>query len=159
MTLKYIRYLLLGGVILFGLITFLLSAQNAVSSTNLSDQLLVRLGLVDWKDIERYTVRYGIWMAIIRQLAHLMLYVVGTLPVYLFIYTFSEKLTKTAMLTIIAVSTYAFTDELHQLFVAGRSFQLIDLVTDITGVILTTVAVTAIIWISNTIHTARASKV
>lgn len=45
-----------------------------------------------------------------------------------------------AVLSILFSFLYAVTDELHQLFVPGRAFQLIDLAVDLTGIIVGTVA-------------------
>lgn len=43
-----------------------------------------------------------------------------------------------AVLSILFSFLYAVTDELHQLFVPGRAFQLIDLAVDLTGIIVGT---------------------
>ena len=44
------------------------------------------------------------------------------------------------ILSVLLSFFYAVTDEIHQLFVPGRAFQLIDLAVDLTGILLGTAA-------------------
>ncbi len=44
------------------------------------------------------------------------------------------------VLSVIISFGYAFTDEIHQLYVPGRAFQLVDLAVDLLGIILGTIA-------------------
>ena len=44
------------------------------------------------------------------------------------------------ILSVLLSFFYAVTDEIHQLFVPGRAFQLVDLAVDLTGIILGTAA-------------------
>ncbi|MBO5895818.1 MAG: VanZ family protein [Clostridia bacterium] len=44
------------------------------------------------------------------------------------------------LLSVVFAFLYAVTDEIHQLFVPGRAFQLIDLAIDLTGIVLGTIA-------------------
>ena len=128
MKLKHIRSILIGIVVVFALMSFGLSAQNSVSSTSLSDQVLLKLGLIRFKDITSHSVRYAIWVSVIRQTAHFLLYTLGSIPVYMLIYTYTEKLFRVTGLTVLIVAMYALTDEIHQLFVAGRSFQPVNII-------------------------------
>lgn len=52
----------------------------------------------------------------------------------------SFKQSLSPILSALLSFTYAITDEIHQLFIPGRAFQLVDLAVDLTGIILGTVA-------------------
>ena len=52
----------------------------------------------------------------------------------------SFKQSSSPILSALLSFTYAITDEIHQLFIPGRAFQLVDLAVDLAGIILGTVA-------------------
>lgn len=149
---KHIRVFLILSIVIVGVISFALSAQNAEASTDLSDRFMVWLGLITWKDVVNESYRYRIFMGVIRQGAHFTIYAVGTLPVFLLIYTYKERIRTVLLLTLFSVGLYAVLDEIHQLFVSGRSFQLLDMATDILGAICTSLALAIVTYITNVIY-------
>lgn len=71
---------------------------------------------------------------IVRKLAHFTLYAIGGFLIYGFINTYSfEEKNKTIYSLCVGV-IYACTDEIHQLFVEGRSGQITDVLIDSLGV-------------------------
>ncbi len=59
------------------------------------------------------------------------------------IFAFTKK--KQLVLPIVVAWLYAWSDEIHQLFIPGRAFQLIDLTVDLAGIVLGVSVMRAII--------------
>ncbi len=72
----------------------------------------------------------------LRDVAHSGCYFVLALLVANLMYLLKIFKWKAVFITIIFCMLYALSDEVHQLFVPGRAFQLIDLTNDLIGVIL-----------------------
>ncbi len=155
---KQIRIFLIALIALFGLIIFILSAQNAESSNGLSDKVLVWLRVITWKDIAEKSYRYYTYVGVIRQLAHFSLYAVSAVPVFLLIYTYKEKIMTVYFLTIGFVGLYAVIDEFHQLFVSGRSFQIFDMVTDLFGALCASSVMAFVTFITNVIYNEHSNE-
>lgn len=104
---------------------FCLSAQNAAESTETSGFFTEFFTLIFGKAVNE---------EIIRTLAHFCEFAVLGFLVGNLIFSLKEQLKP---LTCIVLSwAYAWTDEVHQIFVDGRAFQLIDLTVDLGGIIL-----------------------
>ena len=73
---------------------------------------------------------------IIRKIAHLSEYALGGFLIYGFFLTFEITSKKQIIISILLGIIYAITDEIHQLFVPGRSGQVKDVYIDSLGVIL-----------------------
>lgn len=73
---------------------------------------------------------------IIRKIAHLSEYALGGFLIYGFLLTFEISSKKQIIISILLGIIYAITDEVHQLFVPGRSGQVKDVYIDSLGVIL-----------------------
>ena len=71
----------------------------------------------------------------IRKLAHFTIYTIGGMLFFNFINTYKITNKKKIMFTIIFGALYAVTDEIHQLFIPGRSGQISDILLDTLGVI------------------------
>ena len=69
---------------------------------------------------------------IIRKVAHFTLYFILGISVYLFIKEYIDD-KRLIIITILICLLYATSDEIHQLFVPGRSFQLLDILIDTIG--------------------------
>ena len=106
---------------------FLLSAENSTESAETSG------GIIQWiMDV----LSVNIPSDVIRTFAHIAEFaLLGFLVSNLFI---SIKDAPKPLLSVALSWGYAWTDEIHQLFVDGRAFQLIDLTVDLTGIILGT---------------------
>lgn len=72
---------------------------------------------------------------IVRKVAHFSLYAVGGFFIYGFTNTFSISTKKKIIITIVVGALYAVSDELHQMFIRGRSGQATDVLIDTCGVI------------------------
>lgn len=72
----------------------------------------------------------------IRKLAHFTIYTIGGMLIFNFINTYKIINKKKIMFTIMFGALYAVTDEIHQLFIPGRSGQISDVIIDACGVII-----------------------
>lgn len=70
----------------------------------------------------------------IRKLAHFTIYAIGGVLIFNFINTYEIENRKKIMFTILVGALYAVTDEIHQLFISGRSGEIIDVMIDTSGV-------------------------
>ena len=104
---------------------FILSAQNSDDSAETSGTLII------WLD---RLFAMGVSQDTIRTAAHFCEYAGLGFSVINFLYAFRN--TVSPILTVIIAWGYAFTDEIHQIFVPGRAFQLIDLTVNLFGILL-----------------------
>ncbi len=116
---KTIRIIILA---LWMIVIFLLSNQTGSESSGLSDNLIC--SVFSNCDLNIYSL-------IIRKLAHFMLYfILGMLTIVNF------KITKESIGTAILICViYAFTDEIHQMFIDNRSGEVRDIIIDSLGAI------------------------
>ncbi len=111
-------------------IIFSLSAQVAEESQELSDSFIRRL--FDFLGIELNS-------DFIRTMAHMLEFMGLSLLIFNAVYsTWENKLTPVIAFT--GTVLYAITDEVHQFFVPGRAFQLIDILVDSTGALVGVIA-------------------
>lgn len=127
---KIIKYTLL---IIWMIIIFLFSNQPAKESGKLSNSFLEKTITIFYKDIntekkEQLIKKYGL---ITRKLAHFTIYLVLGV---LMLSTISEYNIKTKILVSITLCfLYALSDEIHQLFIIGRSGEFKDVLIDTAG--------------------------
>lgn len=120
-------YIVISALLVLGVafIIYYLSDQTATESTQTSDSLI-------WMIYEFIGKAFS--EDFIRTLAHFCEYaLLGFLGFNLY---FAIKNNLKPLLSIILSVLYAITDEIHQLFVPGRAFQLTDLAVDAGGIIL-----------------------
>ena len=123
-------------IILWMILIFYLSNQIANESSKLSGgltrKILEVLHILDGKTIEEQ----AIIETIIRKLAHFTLYAIGGILILLHInlYKISDK--NKVIISCSIGTAYAITDELHQLFVPGRSGEIRDVFIDSFGIII-----------------------
>lgn len=158
------EYLKKGLFIFIGLITiycfmkliYNLSAQNGSQSSSLSNNLYLFLRQFDFLNEilykwDQFVIKvlnklnleelyplifsaYSNWNFIIRKWAHFGIYMgLGILSMGVFTYAFNFY--KAFIITFYCGSLFAFTDEIHQLFVDGRNAQINDLGIDILGLV------------------------
>lgn len=158
------EYLKKGLFIFIGLITiycfmkliYNLSAQNGSQSSSLSNNLYLFLRQFDFLNEilykwDQFVIKvlnklnleelyplifstYTNWNFIIRKWAHFGIYMgLGILSTGVFTYAFNFY--KAFIITFYCGSLFAFTDEIHQLFVDGRNAQINDLGIDILGLV------------------------
>lgn len=140
--------------ILWCILIFLFSAQNAAESTAVSDGVLNRLlkFRAAWspEDSTGETVAPSFSLIVlVRKLAHLSLYLIlGVLAsATVFSHRFQKK-SETGVCWLTAWGFcvfYAVTDEVHQYFVPGRSCRLLDVCIDSLGALLGSLLVLLIV--------------
>ena len=105
---------------------FVMSSFDATSSSNQSNFIVdIITSIINIKDI-------GLLSLIIRKLAHFIEYFILGILVINFITRYDKKIIIAILLCII----YSTSDEIHQIFVPGRSCQIIDIMIDSLGSIM-----------------------
>lgn len=111
-------------------IIFCLSAQNGEESSELSSSFVT--AFLEWLGL---TVNEGL----LRACAHCLEFMGLSMLTFNAIYaTFETKLT--SVIAFAGTVLYAITDEIHQIFVPGRAFQISDILVDSTGALLGVIA-------------------
>jgi len=154
-----IRFLLWAAVLLWMALIFSLSAQQAAQSSSLSGSTIKTVVSVthpDFKEwpMEKQNSLIDNYQHAVRKSAHAMAYLVlGALCMTaLYQYLIKGGWRFAAALAICA--GYAVTDELHQLFVAGRSGQITDVCIDTGGALLGIL----IVWLAHWAVKRKAAK-
>ena len=113
-------------VILWMIFIFVMSSFDASSSSNQSNFIVdIITSIINIKDT-------GLLSLIIRKLAHFTEYfILGILVINLI-----NKYDKKIIIAILLCIIYATSDEIHQIFVPGRSCQITDIMIDSLGSIL-----------------------
>lgn len=117
-------------VIVWMLIIFLLSNEPASLSSERSDVILRTVQSIDLSLLQDATE------FIVRKFAHLLAYFVLGMLLYLLVSEYKLSVRRTMLVSIILAAAYACTDEIHQLFVTGRSGQVSDVLIDTTGALV-----------------------
>ena len=113
-------------VILWMIFIFVMSSFDATSSSNQSNFIVdIITSIINIKDT-------GLLSLIIRKLAHFTEYFILGLLVINLITRYDKKIIIAILLCII----YATSDEIHQIFVSGRSCQITDIMIDSLGSIM-----------------------
>lgn len=110
-------------VILWMTVIFIMSSFNSTESSNQSNfivNIIVNLFNID---------NTKLLSLIIRKLAHFTEYLILGLIVYNMIHQYNKK----NYIAIIICIIYAISDEIHQLYVPGRSCQILDMIIDTFG--------------------------
>ena len=111
-------------------IIFWLSAQTAKESSGLSGSFIQ--AILQWLGVE-------IEQEVIRTCAHCLEFMGLSLLIFNATYTTWE--TKfTPLIAFAGTVFYALTDEIHQIFVPGRAFQISDILVDSTGALIGVIA-------------------
>ena len=110
-------------VITWMILIFIMSSFNSVESSNQSG-LIVNI-IANMFNINNI----NLLSLIIRKLAHFTEYFILGLLTYNMIHSYNKK----AYLSVIICVLYAISDEIHQLFVVGRSCKILDMVIDSMG--------------------------
>lgn len=133
---KIIKFIL---VVLCMLLIFSFSTDNSEKSSSKSDGLIVKvseifIGRKLEKDEKlKYIDKYVVF---VRKGAHFTIYLILGLLILSFISEFMTVDYKAVFLAIFLAFLYACSDEVHQLFVEGRSGQFSDVLLDTIGAIV-----------------------
>lgn len=109
---------------------FGLSAQNAEDSKELSDSFVHRL--LDWLNI-------NIDGEALREIAHMLEFTSLSFSFFNAIYN-TWEMRRAYLISLVLTVVCAFCDEIHQIFVPGRAFQISDILIDSIGAIVGVVA-------------------
>ena len=122
-------------VILCMLSIFLFSTDNSNESTRKSNQVILGITNLFHKDLSNKEKKKIIDMFFvpIRKMAHFGIYLVLGISFICFLREFSIPVLKLLLLSIFLAFLYACSDEVHQLFVPGRSGQVSDVLLDTIG--------------------------
>ena len=121
---------------------FSLSSQNADESSETSGRLIASLAEIFYPDFDGLTGEeqeqvIGSFQFIARKTAHFSIYgVLGFLSFLTFVSYRRLRLILRLSLSAAVCLAYAISDEIHQLFVAGRSCELRDVCIDFCGALL-----------------------
>lgn len=115
---------------------FIFSSDNGVESSRKSDGIIIKISemlvghSVNSDEREKYIEKYSFY---IRKFAHFSIYfLLGFLLVNL-IYEYKTINYKCLLFALLISFIYACSDEVHQLFVVGRSGNIIDVLIDTFG--------------------------
>lgn len=140
---KIISVILLVAVMV---IIFILSHQNGTQSSETSGFVTKLFSLIFGDKIPE---------ELIRTFGHFSEFAVLGFLMLNCIYAFKQKLKPVS--SVLTSWGYAWTDEIHQIFVDGRAFQISDLMVDLAGIILGTLIILIILKIADR-KTARNSS-
>ena len=130
---KVIKWIL---VLLCMLTIFFFSSDNANKSTKKSNGLIVQITQVflghklSNKEKEIKIDQYDKYL---RKSAHFTLYLILGLLLISALYEYKLDDTKTILIALLIAFLYACSDEFHQLFVPGRSGEILDVLIDTLG--------------------------
>lgn len=126
-------------VLLWMVMIFLLSDEEAVKSSKKSDGLIIKsVELFTGKSLsdqeKEKVLKYLVFP--VRKCAHLSLYLILGILVISLLREYMVINTKLVLLSLLICFLYACSDEIHQLFVPGRSGEVRDVLIDILGACL-----------------------
>ncbi|MCI8547848.1 MAG: VanZ family protein [Bacilli bacterium] len=137
MKINFLRIILL--ILLLGTfyIIFGFSSQNGEKSGELSSNITkFILKKMNYDDIENYEKILKRTEIIVRKIAHFSIYTLVGLLLMSFVSTYKLKQNIRIIISLCIGILYATSDEIHQLFIPGRSGQITDVIIDTMGVLL-----------------------
>lgn len=125
-------------VILWMCTIFYFSNQQGIGSSNTSKKIsMIIVNVLDIKneipDEEKQKLIEMI-EPVIRKLAHYTIYMIGGILIMNCTYAFEKEEKKVVIHSGIIGTIYAISDEVHQLFIAGRSGRVADVLIDSIGI-------------------------
>ncbi len=152
------KYIFLIFIILWMILIFCLSNRTAVESTANSNVIIdfiidcsSKIIGHEYNDLEIQNF-YDILEFPVRKSAHFCLYLVFGIFVFLFINEFNYNTREKMMISLLICLIYAFSDEIHQLFVLGRSGEFRDVLIDFCGSILGYFIINRFFLIKKSLH-------
>ena len=139
---KAFRIVTAGILCAWAVFIFIMSSQTAEKSSAVSGGLIewfLQYSFPDFQSfsVENQTALIETFQFLFRKTAHFMIY--GVLGVFSFLtfVTYQKFLFRIRLaISSLVCLTYAITDEIHQIFVAGRSGELRDVMIDFLGALL-----------------------
>lgn len=138
-------------VIIWMVTIFYFSHQQGAGSSNISKKVSdIMINIIDIKNEINFEKKEKMVEKLepyVRKIAHLTIYMLGGLLLISCINTYKISNNKSIISSSCIGIFYAITDEIHQLFVNGRSGRLVDVLIDSIGVFIGIVAYLIIIKI------------
>ena len=123
-------------IILWMIIIFNFSGQIGTESGNTSRKFTVQIiKILTGKSLSIHEPFVDNLQSIIRKLAHFSIYTIGGFLIMNYQYGTNKKEYRKILYSIIFGGSYAITDEIHQIFVPGRSGNMFDVGIDTLGVV------------------------
>lgn len=123
-------------IIIWMITIFRFSGQIGTESGNTSRKFTVQIiKIITGKSLSINEPFVDNLQSIIRKLAHFSIYTIGGFLIMNYYYGTDKKEYKKIIYSIIFGGSYAITDEIHQVFVPGRSGNIFDVGIDTLGVI------------------------
>lgn len=133
-------------ILLWMITVFCFSSDNSQESSSKSQKVVEVI--VEVCDIKTTDEQKLITIeTIVRKCAHMIIYTIGGILIFLYCNTYDISLKKKLLYTVLIGGLYAITDEIHQGFSPGRSPQVTDILIDTTGV--TARNGNKLLWIKN----------
>ena len=154
------RILSLSAVVLWMGIIFLFSNQNSEKSGKLSSPIQntlfdSTLGKKEYNTVKERNMAHLKLGKAVRSTAHFLLFTVLGVLSLVACMTFKMKLWQSVLLASVWGWLYGVLDEVHQIFVPGRTFELIDVGADALGVALGVVLTLMVIAIRKAIKASK----
>ena len=132
------RIIYLSLILIWMITVFCFSNENAENSSNTSGKVVETIVEIFYKGIseEEKIEKVEILQPIVRKGAHLTIYTIGGILLFLFCNTYDLVLKKKILYAIMIGGIYAIIDEIHQGFIPGRAPQVMDVLIDTVGVSL-----------------------
>ncbi len=123
------------------LFIFNMSNANATESSKISGDFIRKLAAMFYKDFDAFSPQDKVYFVsslqnFIRKFAHFAVYFALGFCINGFASTFSLPFLKKAAFSSLFCLLYAVSDEIHQLFIPGRSGQVSDVLLDFIGAVL-----------------------
>lgn len=132
-------------IIIWLFIIFSFSAEDATKSEHRSDEVIINAVETITREEIPENQRQKIideYIVIVRKSAHFFLYFILAIIVFILYKRIFGLNSKSFIYTIIFCFIYACSDEIHQLFINGRTACIFDVFVDTTGAILSTTLLT-----------------
>ena len=128
---KYLKLLL---VIVWMIVIFSFSNQKANDSSKLSDGLILKtVRIIEKINHKKYSDEEILekFVKPVRKLAHFTIYLILGVLVYIYIDEYSIK--NIILISLLVCFLYSISDEVHQIFIEGRSGKVFDVLIDTLG--------------------------
>lgn len=158
-----LRVALIVAIVLWMVTIFSFSAETADASSATSRGVIKTFVKFLYSDFESLSAEQQFelvsgWQGFVRETAHLAEYAILGFLVSGFMATLEVKRAVQFSVPPLWCLAYAVTDEVHQLFVDGRAFQLLDLLIDCSGGILGTAALFILILLVSKVREKKNGK-
>lgn len=162
--LKFFRIITIILLIAWMVLIFALSAETAEISSGTSGRLITAVVRIFYSGFDELSAAeqaeiIGGFQFIVRKTAHFTLYfILGALS-FLSVVTYTKiRLTLRAGISALISLLYSISDEIHQLFVSGRSGELRDVLIDFCGAALAIILLWAVVKFNKRLGVLREKK-